>query len=206
MFTAPWLAWRPLPPRNMLISPSCGRRLRDQGPTHSLPPVMKLGSFWMMWVYIEHKHLKTKKIQVFFRRLHFVSVQETRAALVSNVNIELYNALHYHMVNKRLLTKDLKNGLTVSSMYNDLGLRVNHYSNGVSAVNQCHCGIFCPSLQTILTTCAQSRWWPWTAPGLFTATRWPQTEWFTWSTASSALSGAQSKTSLKSMTTWQLLA
>lgn len=76
-----------------------------------------------------------------FKLLLFLTVQETRAALVSNVNIELYNALHYHMVNKRLLTKDLKNGLTVSSMYNDLGLRVNHYSNGVSTINQCHFGI-----------------------------------------------------------------
>lgn len=63
------------------------------------------------------------------------------------MNIELYNALHYHMVNKRLLTKDLKNGLTVSSMYNDLGLRVNHYSNGVSAINQCHCGISARALK-----------------------------------------------------------
>ncbi|XP_015241886.1 PREDICTED: periostin-like isoform X1 [Cyprinodon variegatus] len=58
-----------------------------------------------------------------------------RNALVSNVNIELYNALHYHMVNKRLLTKDLKNGLTLTSMYNDLGLYINHYSNGVVTVN-----------------------------------------------------------------------
>lgn len=104
---------------------------------------------------------KSFKIKIAFELLHFLSAQETRAALVSNVNIELYNALHYHMVNKRLLTKDLKNGLTVSSMYNDLGLRVNHYSNGVSAVNQCHCGIFCHSLTTILTTNhAQSRWLP----------------------------------------------
>lgn len=55
-----------------------------------------------------------------------------RNALVSNVNIELYNALHYHMANKRLLTKDLRNGMTVTSMYNDLGLLINHYSNGVS--------------------------------------------------------------------------
>lgn len=55
-----------------------------------------------------------------------------RSALVSNVNIELYNALHYHMVNRRLLTKDLKNGITVTSMYNDLGLQINHYPNGVS--------------------------------------------------------------------------
>uniref|UniRef100_A0A8C7GII4 Periostin, osteoblast specific factor b n=1 Tax=Oncorhynchus kisutch TaxID=8019 RepID=A0A8C7GII4_ONCKI len=56
-------------------------------------------------------------------------------ALVSNVNIELYNALHYHMANKRLLTKDLKNGLVVDSMYNDLGLYINHYSNGIVTVN-----------------------------------------------------------------------
>ncbi|XP_044210774.1 periostin, osteoblast specific factor b isoform X1 [Thunnus albacares] len=63
-------------------------------------------------------------------------VDETvRSALVSNVNIELYNALHYHMANKRLLTKDLRNGMTVTSMYNDLGLQINHYSNGVVTVN-----------------------------------------------------------------------
>ncbi|XP_071760062.1 periostin isoform X1 [Centroberyx gerrardi] len=58
-----------------------------------------------------------------------------RSALVSNVNIELYNALHYHMVNRRLLTKDMKNGMTVTSMYNDLGLHINHYSNGIVTVN-----------------------------------------------------------------------
>ncbi|KAM4589245.1 periostin, osteoblast specific factor b isoform 2-T2 [Fundulus diaphanus] len=61
--------------------------------------------------------------------------ETVRNALVSNVNIELYNALHYHMVNKRLLTKDLKNGVTPTSMYNDLGLYINHYSNGVVTVN-----------------------------------------------------------------------
>ncbi|KAM3874725.1 periostin, osteoblast specific factor b [Diretmus argenteus] len=61
--------------------------------------------------------------------------ESLRSALVSNVNIELYNALHYHMANKRLLTKDLKNGMTVDSMYNDLGLYINHYSNGVVTVN-----------------------------------------------------------------------
>ncbi|XP_027016429.1 periostin, osteoblast specific factor b isoform X2 [Tachysurus fulvidraco] len=60
---------------------------------------------------------------------------EIRGALVSNVNIELYNALHYHMANKRLLTKDLKNGLKIKSMYNDLTLYINHYSNGVVTVN-----------------------------------------------------------------------
>lgn len=58
--------------------------------------------------------------------------QEKRSALVSNVNIELYNALHFHMVKHRLLTKDLKNDMTITSMYNDLGLYINHYSNGVS--------------------------------------------------------------------------
>ncbi|XP_057207631.1 periostin, osteoblast specific factor b isoform X1 [Triplophysa rosa] len=60
---------------------------------------------------------------------------DVRNALVSNVNIELYNALHYHMVNKRLLTKDLKNGMTPISMYNDLNLLINHYSNGIVTVN-----------------------------------------------------------------------
>uniref|UniRef100_A0A665VBJ7 Periostin-like n=1 Tax=Echeneis naucrates TaxID=173247 RepID=A0A665VBJ7_ECHNA len=61
--------------------------------------------------------------------------ETVRSALVSNVNIELYNALHYHMANKRYLTKDLRNGMTVTSMYNDLGLHINHYSNGVVTVN-----------------------------------------------------------------------
>ncbi|XP_030602766.1 periostin isoform X2 [Archocentrus centrarchus] len=58
-----------------------------------------------------------------------------RAALESNVNIELYNALHYHMINRRVLTKDMKNGMTVPSMYNELGLHFNHYPNGIVTVN-----------------------------------------------------------------------
>ncbi|XP_068173301.1 periostin, osteoblast specific factor b isoform X2 [Antennarius striatus] len=58
-----------------------------------------------------------------------------KRTLTSNVNKELYNALHYHMVNKRLLTKDLKNGKTFPSMDNDLGLLINHYSTGVVTVN-----------------------------------------------------------------------
>uniref|UniRef100_H3DFR9 Periostin n=1 Tax=Tetraodon nigroviridis TaxID=99883 RepID=H3DFR9_TETNG len=61
--------------------------------------------------------------------------QTTTNALVNNVNVELYNALHFHMSNRRLLTKDLKNGMTVTSMYNDLGLYINHYPNGVVTVN-----------------------------------------------------------------------
>ncbi|CAJ1063862.1 periostin-like isoform X1 [Xyrichtys novacula] len=60
---------------------------------------------------------------------------EMLSALESNVNIELYNALHFHMVNRRFLTKDLKNDMTITSMYNDLGLYINHYPNGVVTVN-----------------------------------------------------------------------
>lgn len=59
-----------------------------------------------------------------------------RNNLVSNVNIELYNALHYHMANKRYLTKDLKNGMTITSMYQDLDLHIHHYPNGVSTIYQ----------------------------------------------------------------------
>ncbi|XP_061607560.1 periostin-like isoform X2 [Phyllopteryx taeniolatus] len=58
-----------------------------------------------------------------------------RSALVSNVNKELYNALRFHMLNSRLLTKDMKDGMTVTSMYSDMGLHINHYSNGVVTVN-----------------------------------------------------------------------
>ncbi|XP_077098807.1 periostin isoform X1 [Siphateles boraxobius] len=58
-----------------------------------------------------------------------------KATMVSSGNTELYNALHYHMVNKRLLTKDLKNDMTLKSMYNKQGLNINHYSNGVVTVN-----------------------------------------------------------------------
>ncbi|TNM84791.1 hypothetical protein fugu_008969 [Takifugu bimaculatus] len=58
-----------------------------------------------------------------------------RASLESNVNVELKNALHFHMVNRRLLTKDLKNDISISSMYNNLGLYINHYSNGIVTVN-----------------------------------------------------------------------
>uniref|UniRef100_A0A8C7K4S9 Periostin n=1 Tax=Oncorhynchus kisutch TaxID=8019 RepID=A0A8C7K4S9_ONCKI len=60
---------------------------------------------------------------------------EVLGALVSNVNIELYNALHYHMVNHRMLTKDLKNDMSITSMYNNQGLYINHYSNGIVTVN-----------------------------------------------------------------------
>ncbi|XP_041079469.1 transforming growth factor-beta-induced protein ig-h3-like isoform X1 [Polyodon spathula] len=56
-------------------------------------------------------------------------------ALVSNVNIELLNALHYHMVNRRLTTDDLKHGMVVPSMYQDLNVLIHHYPNGIVTVN-----------------------------------------------------------------------
>ncbi|MFT7803880.1 periostin-like isoform X1 [Arapaima gigas] len=58
-----------------------------------------------------------------------------RSSLVNNVNLELFNALHYHMANGRLLTKDLKNGIVIPSMYLNLELYINHYPNGVVTVN-----------------------------------------------------------------------
>uniref|UniRef100_K7F9B3 Periostin n=1 Tax=Pelodiscus sinensis TaxID=13735 RepID=K7F9B3_PELSI len=61
--------------------------------------------------------------------------REIHSNLIDNVNIELYNALHNHMINKRMLTKDLKNGLMLVSMYNDQQLFINHYPNGVVTVN-----------------------------------------------------------------------
>ncbi|KAH0628664.1 hypothetical protein JD844_010071 [Phrynosoma platyrhinos] len=61
--------------------------------------------------------------------------REIHSGLIENVNIELYNALHNHMVNKRMLTKDLRNGMTVVSMYNNQDLHINHYPNGVVTVN-----------------------------------------------------------------------
>ncbi|XP_077340297.1 periostin isoform X5 [Lithobates pipiens] len=60
---------------------------------------------------------------------------EIRASLLSNVNIELLNALHYHMLDRRMLTKDLKNGMSVISMFNKQPLQINHYTNGIVTVN-----------------------------------------------------------------------
>ncbi|XP_016846657.1 periostin isoform X4 [Anolis carolinensis] len=61
--------------------------------------------------------------------------REIHSGLIENVNIELYNALHNHMINKRMLTKDLRNGMTLVSMYNNQNLHINHYPNGVVTVN-----------------------------------------------------------------------
>ncbi|XP_061832525.1 transforming growth factor-beta-induced protein ig-h3 isoform X2 [Nerophis lumbriciformis] len=56
-------------------------------------------------------------------------------ALVSNVNIELLNALHYHMVNRRLTSEELKHGSSFPSMYQDFHVHLQHYSNGIVTVN-----------------------------------------------------------------------
>ncbi|KAM9377214.1 transforming growth factor-beta-induced protein ig-h3 [Pholidichthys leucotaenia] len=56
-------------------------------------------------------------------------------ALVSNVNIELLNALHYHMVSRRLTSEELKHGASFSSMYQDSHVHIHHYSNGIVTVN-----------------------------------------------------------------------
>ncbi|KAM3866930.1 transforming growth factor-beta-induced protein ig-h3 [Diretmus argenteus] len=56
-------------------------------------------------------------------------------ALVSNVNIELLNALHYHMVNRRLTSEDLRHGSSFTSMYQDFDVHIHHYANGIVTVN-----------------------------------------------------------------------
>ncbi|CAJ1059320.1 transforming growth factor-beta-induced protein ig-h3 isoform X1 [Xyrichtys novacula] len=56
-------------------------------------------------------------------------------ALVSNVNIELLNALHYHMVNRRLTSEELKHGSSFASMYQGFHVHIHHYSNGIVTVN-----------------------------------------------------------------------
>ncbi|XP_061416455.1 transforming growth factor-beta-induced protein ig-h3-like [Lethenteron reissneri] len=61
--------------------------------------------------------------------------EDIREALVSNVNLELRNALSYHMVSRRLLTSDLRDGLVLTSNYENQPLFINHHSNGVVTVN-----------------------------------------------------------------------
>ncbi|XP_069387297.1 transforming growth factor-beta-induced protein ig-h3 [Paralichthys olivaceus] len=56
-------------------------------------------------------------------------------ALVSNVNIELLNTLHYHMVNRRLTSEELKHGSSFASMFQDFHVHIHHYSNGIMTVN-----------------------------------------------------------------------
>uniref|UniRef100_A0A5F4W8P5 Transforming growth factor-beta-induced protein ig-h3 n=1 Tax=Callithrix jacchus TaxID=9483 RepID=A0A5F4W8P5_CALJA len=57
---------------------------------------------------------------------------EVLDSLVSNVNIELLNALRYHMVNRRVLTDELKHGMTLTSMYQNSNIQIHHYPNGAA--------------------------------------------------------------------------
>lgn len=69
------------------------------------------------------------------------------------------------MVNHRLLTTDMKNDMTFTSMYNKLGLYINHYPNGVSlhaAQSNSRCytdstGSYKPfsSVQVVTVNCAR---------------------------------------------------
>ncbi|XP_061749234.1 transforming growth factor-beta-induced protein ig-h3-like isoform X2 [Nerophis ophidion] len=72
---------------------------------------------------------------VLFDLMSVCSSQEILDALVSNVNIELLNALHYHMINRRLTSEELKHGSSFSSMYQDFHVHLQHYSNGIVTVN-----------------------------------------------------------------------
>uniref|UniRef100_A0A6Q2Z9S5 Transforming growth factor-beta-induced protein ig-h3 n=1 Tax=Esox lucius TaxID=8010 RepID=A0A6Q2Z9S5_ESOLU len=59
----------------------------------------------------------------------------TTMSLYHNVNIELLNALHYHMVNRRLTSEELKHGSSFPSMYQDFNVHIHHYPNGIVTVN-----------------------------------------------------------------------
>lgn len=63
---------------------------------------------------------------------------------MSNVNIELLNALRYHMVNRRVLTDELKHGMALTSMYQNSDIQIHHYPNGVRSP-QPHCPVSTPS-------------------------------------------------------------
>lgn len=60
---------------------------------------------------------------------------EVLDSLVSNVNIELLNALRYHMVDRRVLTDELKHGMALTSMYQNSNIQIHHYPNGIVTVN-----------------------------------------------------------------------
>ncbi|XP_037365158.1 transforming growth factor-beta-induced protein ig-h3 isoform X1 [Talpa occidentalis] len=60
---------------------------------------------------------------------------EVLDSLVSNVNIELLNALRYHMVDRRVLTDDLKHNMALTSMYQNSNIQIHHYPNGIITVN-----------------------------------------------------------------------
>ncbi|RVE63922.1 hypothetical protein OJAV_G00141300 [Oryzias javanicus] len=60
---------------------------------------------------------------------------DERRKLTENGNLGMFNTLMFHTVDRRLLTKDMKNNLVVPSMLDNQKLYINHYSNGVVTVN-----------------------------------------------------------------------
>lgn len=48
--TAPWVWWRPPPPKDTLTFPNWGQRSRGQDPTLSSPHLTRLGILWTKWV------------------------------------------------------------------------------------------------------------------------------------------------------------
>uniref|UniRef100_UPI00358F734A transforming growth factor-beta-induced protein ig-h3-like n=1 Tax=Myxine glutinosa TaxID=7769 RepID=UPI00358F734A len=56
-------------------------------------------------------------------------------SLVSNVNIELLNTLHYHMLDHRYLSVALTHGSALKTLYQGLNLYIQHYPNGIITVN-----------------------------------------------------------------------
>lgn len=68
---------------------------------------------------------------------------------MSNVNIELLNALRYHMVDRRVLTDELKHGMALTSMYQNSNIQIHHYPNGVGAspvIQNCPLSVVSPTL------------------------------------------------------------
>lgn len=140
--TALWAWLAPPPLRCTLIEPNSGRRSKVQEASPSSPRVTRPGNLCQQSVHTHTLLLQprapfVRSNQRWFSCLtHCVSFvvvfQEILDALVSNVNIELLNALHYHMVSRRLTSEELKHGSTFSSMYQDAPVHIHHYSNGVN--------------------------------------------------------------------------
>ncbi|XP_034546322.1 transforming growth factor-beta-induced protein ig-h3-like [Notolabrus celidotus] len=94
-------------------------------------PFRKRDEHLKFWLFYLHPILQRQQLDYGI----YVINQEILDALVSNVNIELLNALHYHMVNSRLTSEELKHGSSFASMYQDFHVHIHHYSNGIVTVN-----------------------------------------------------------------------
>ncbi|VTJ90260.1 Hypothetical predicted protein, partial [Marmota monax] len=77
-------------------------------------------------------------------------------SLVSNINIELLNALCYHMVDRWVLTDELKHGMALTSMYQNSNIQIHHYPNGLreSPATQ-HCLLSTADPYIVTVNCAR---------------------------------------------------